>query len=50
MAVAGDGPNAAIVLNDLLRDMMEIELDETGKVAAHGALMAAYRWTQTGKG
>jgi hypothetical protein len=44
----GDGD--AILIHDLLRDFMAAELGEEGRLAAHRALVGAYRSTQKGGG
>jgi len=40
----------SVTLHDLLRDFMAAELGEQGRIAAHRALLAAYRQTQQGYG
>ena len=47
LLVRDDG---AVVLHDLLRDLMALELGEAGAPPAHRALVAAYRKTQGGDG
>jgi hypothetical protein len=45
---AEDG--GAVTVHDLLRDFMEAELGDQGRLAAHRALLDAYRRTQQGQG
>ena len=44
----GDGD--AVTIHDLLRDFMAAELGEEGRIAAHRALLDAYRRTRQGDG